>query len=178
MRSRLTPDPDLFNGYDPKKKIFYQEIELNHDLEALEISAEDAARFKREQGDKVDVWAQASGEWFAKFKKGARVMVPKSIKFDRVVAGQIPTGWDAKRFGIPEDIIAQTDRTALWALVCTMEALISSGITDPYELYKHIHPSELGTSLGSGMGGMQSLGAMFKDRREEKDVQKDILQET
>jgi 3-oxoacyl-(acyl-carrier-protein) synthase len=56
--------------------------------------------------------------------------------------------------------------------------LISSGITDPYELYKHIHPSELGTSLGSGMGGMQSLGAMFKDRREEKDVQKDILQET
>jgi len=25
---------------------------------------------------------------------------------------------------------------------------------------------------------MQSLSAMFKDRREEKDVQKDILQET
>jgi len=71
-----------------------------------------------------------------------------------------------------------TGRTALWALVCTMEALISSGVTDPYELYKHIHPSEVGTSLGSGMGGMQSLSAMFKDRREEKDVQKDILQET
>jgi len=59
-----------------------------------------------------------------------------------------------------------------------MEALIMSGITDPYELYEHIHPSEVGTSLGSGMGGMQSLQAMFKDRREEKDVQKDILQET
>ena len=59
-----------------------------------------------------------------------------------------------------------------------MEALISSGVTDPYELYKHVHPSEVGTSLGSGMGGMQSLSAMFKDRREEKDVQKDILQET
>ena len=71
-----------------------------------------------------------------------------------------------------------TTRTALWALVCTMEALINSGVTDPYELYKHIHPSEVGTSLGSGMGGMQSLSAMFKDRREEKDVQKDILQET
>jgi 3-oxoacyl-(acyl-carrier-protein) synthase len=69
-------------------------------------------------------------------------------------------------------------RTALWALVCTMEALINSGVTDPYELYKYIHPSEVGTSLGSGMGGMQSLSAMFKDRREEKDVQKDILQET
>ncbi|KEP51168.1 fatty acid synthase alpha subunit [Rhizoctonia solani 123E] len=53
-----------------------------------------------------------------------------------------------------------------------------SGITDPYELYKHVHPAEVGSSLGSGMGGTQSLAAMFKDRREEKDVQKDILQET
>ena len=69
-------------------------------------------------------------------------------------------------------------RTALWALTCVMESLIMSGVTDPYELYKHIHPSEVGTALGSGMGGMHSLQAMFKDRREEKDVQKDILQET
>ncbi|KAL7423471.1 fatty acid synthase alpha subunit Lsd1 [Cryptotrichosporon argae] len=171
-------EPELFYGYDPERKIFHQEIQLNHDLEPLEVSAEDATRFKREQGDNVDVWAQESGEWFVKFKKGARVFLPKSIKFDRVVAGQIPTGWDAKRFGIPEDIIAQVDRTALWALVSTMEALIMSGVTDPYEIYKHIHPSELGTALGSGMGGMASLSAMFKDRREEKDVQKDILQET
>jgi fatty acid synthase subunit alpha len=59
-----------------------------------------------------------------------------------------------------------------------MEALIMSGVTDPYELYKHVHPAEVGTSLGSGMGGMHSLSAMFKERREEKDVQKDILQET
>ena len=171
-------EPELFNGYDPERKVFHQEVELNHDLEPLEVSTEDASRFKREQGDKVDVWAQESGEWFVKFKKGARVFIPKSVKFDRVVAGQIPTGWDAKKYGIPDDIIAQVDRTALWALVCTMESLIMSGVTDPYELYKHIHPSEVGTALGSGMGGMCSLSAMFKDRREEKDVQKDILQET
>ncbi|WWC90821.1 uncharacterized protein L201_005758 [Kwoniella dendrophila CBS 6074] len=171
-------EPDLFYGYDPNKKSFHQEIELNHDLEPLEISADDAQRFVREQGDKVDVWAQESGEWFVKFKKGARVFLPKAVKFDRVVAGQIPTGWDAKRFGIPEDIAGQTDRTALWALVCVMEALVASGITDPYELYKWVHPSEVGTALGAGMGGVQSMSKMFKDRREEKDVQKDILQET
>ncbi|WWC71664.1 uncharacterized protein I206_105622 [Kwoniella pini CBS 10737] len=171
-------EPDLNFGYDPNKKSFHQEVELSHDLEPLEISAEDAERFKREQGDKVDVWAQASGEWFVKFKKGARVFLPKAVKFDRVVAGQIPTGWDAKRFGIPEDITTQTDRTALWALVCVMEALVASGVTDPYELYKYVHPSEVGTSLGSGMGGVHSMSAMFKDRREEKDVQKDVLQET
>jgi fatty acid synthase subunit beta len=46
-----------------------------------------------------------------------------------------------------------------------------SGITDPYELYKHVHPSEVGTSLGSGMGGTVSMAKMFKDRRDERDVQ-------
>lgn len=53
-----------------------------------------------------------------------------------------------------------------------------AGITDPYEMYKFIHPSEVGSCLGSGMGGMVSLSRMFRDRREERDVQKDILQET
>ncbi|KAF8753393.1 fatty acid synthase [Rhizoctonia solani] len=171
-------EPELFKGYDPKKKVFHQEIELNHDLEPLEVSEAEARKFKLEHGEKVDIWAQESGEYFVKLKKGARVLVPKAFRFDRLVAGQIPTGWDAGRYGIPQDIITQTDRTALWALVCAAEALIMSGVTDPYELYKHVHPSEVGSSLGSGMGGMQSLAAMFKDRREEKDVQKDILQET
>ncbi|CAE6423597.1 unnamed protein product [Rhizoctonia solani] len=171
-------EPELFKGYDPKKKVFHQEIELNHDLEPFEVSEAEARKFKLEHGGKVDIWAQESGEYLVKLKKGARVLVPKAFRFDRLVAGQIPTGWDAGRYGIPPDIVTQTDRTALWALVCTAEALIMSGITDPYELYKHVHPSEVGSSLGSGMGGTQSLAAMFKDRREEKDVQKDILQET
>jgi fatty acid synthase subunit alpha len=57
--------------------------------------------------------------------------------------------------GIPEDIIRQVDRTSLWALVCVAEALMMSGITDAYELFKYVHPSEVGSALGSGMGGMQ-----------------------
>ncbi|THH15787.1 hypothetical protein EW146_g4747 [Bondarzewia mesenterica] len=171
-------EPELFRGYDPKRKVFNQEIELTHDLEALEVSEDEATKFKNEHGEKCDAWAGEGGQWFVKFKKGVRIFVPKSFTFSRQVGGQIPTGWNAGRYGIPEDIIAQTDRTSLWALVCTAEALISSGITDPYELYQHMHPSEVGSSLGSGMGGMESLAQMFKDRREEKDVQNDILQET
>ena len=94
------------------------------------------------------------------------------------MAGQIPTGWEAGRYGIPDDIVAQTDRATLWALVCTAEALNASGITDPYELYKYMHPSDVGTCIGSGMGGVTSMAQMFKDRRDEKGVQNDILQET
>ncbi|GBE87869.1 fatty acid synthase [Sparassis crispa] len=171
-------EPELFRGYDPKKKVFNQEIQLLHDLEPFEAAEVDAQKFKLEHGDNCDIWAGEGGQWFVKFKKGARVFVPKAFKFNRLVAGQIPTGWDAGRYGIPQDIIAQTDRTSLWALVCAAEALNTSGITDPYELYKHMHPSEVGSSIGSGMGGMESLSKMFKDRRDEKEVQNDILQET
>jgi fatty acid synthase subunit alpha, fungi type len=171
-------EPELFRGYDPKKKIFHQEIELIHDLEPLEVSQAEAEKFKHEHGDKCDVWAAAGDQWFAKLKKGARVLVPKAAKFSRTVAGQIPTGWHAGRYGIPDDIIAQVDRSTLWALVAVSEALNMSGVTDPYELYKHMHPSDVGSSLGSGMGGMESLSKMFRDRREEKEVQNDILQET
>lgn len=60
----------------------------------------------------------------------------------------------------------------------TIEALNASSITDPYELYKHIHPSEVGTALSSSMGGTISIGKMFKDHHDEKEVQNDILQET
>ncbi|WAR63063.1 hypothetical protein PtB15_18B145 [Puccinia triticina] len=170
-------EPELFRGYDPKRKGYTQEIELNHDLEAIETSRADAEKFKFQHGDKVDVWFDGD-KCFIRFKKNAKIMIPKAVRFDRLVAGQIPTGWDARVFGIPDDIIAQVDQTFLWALVCTAETLMMAGITDPYELYKYIHPSEVGTSLGSGMGGMSSLSKMFRDRREEKDVQKDIPQET
>jgi len=142
---------------------FNQEVELTHDLELMEVS-EEAAKFKLEHGDKRNAWTQPSGEWFVKFKKGAHILVPKAVLFSRLVTGQLPTGWDAGRYGIPANIIAQTDRTALWALVCTAEALIMAGINNPYELYRHVHPSEVGTNIGSGMGGMESLSAMFGDR--------------
>ncbi|KIJ66907.1 hypothetical protein HYDPIDRAFT_174219 [Hydnomerulius pinastri MD-312] len=171
-------EPELFRGYDPKKKVFNQEIELIHDLEPIEVAQSEAEKFKYEHGDKCDIWTAEGDQWFVKFKKGARVLVPKAFRFSRLVAGQIPTGWDAGKYGIPADIVAQTDRATLWALVCTAEALNMSGITDPYELYNHFHPSEVGTCVGSGMGGTESLAKMFKDRREEKEVQNDILQET
>ncbi|KAF8907276.1 fatty acid synthase [Gymnopilus junonius] len=171
-------EPELFRGYDPNKKIFNQEIELVHDLEPIEVSDSEAQKFKLQHGDKCDIWAAEGGQWFAKLKKGACVFVPKAFKFSRTVASQVPTGWHAGRYGIPDDIIAQVDRTTLWALVSTIEAFNASGFTDPYELYEHMHPSEVGTALGSGMGGTISMGKMFKDRRDEKEIQNDILQET
>ncbi|KDR66856.1 hypothetical protein GALMADRAFT_216743 [Galerina marginata CBS 339.88] len=154
-------EPELFRGYNPNKKIFNQEVELIHDLEPIEV------RILKHKNSNYNMATNAtSGQ--EKVDNG----LPNSRK------EHIPTGWHAGRYGIPDDIIAKVDRSTLWALVSTVEALNASGITDPYELYKHMHPSDIRTALGSGMGGTISMGKMFKDRRDEKEVQNDILQET
>ncbi|PYH78691.1 putative fatty acid synthase alpha subunit FasA [Aspergillus uvarum CBS 121591] len=172
-------EPELFKGYDPKKKQLLQEIVIQEDLDPFEASKETAEEFKREHGDKVEIFElPESGEYTVRLKKGATLLIPKALQFDRLVAGQIPTGWDAKRYGIPDDIIEQVDPVTLFVLVCTAEAMLSAGVTDPYEFYKYVHLSEVGNCIGSGIGGTHALRGMYKDRYLDKPLQKDILQES
>jgi len=172
-------EPELFSGYDPNKKQLLQEIQIDEDLDPFETSKETAEEFKREHGDKVEIFEIAeSGEYTVRLRKGATLLIPKALKFDRLVAGQIPTGWDAKKYGIEDDIINQVDPVTLFVLVCTAEALLASGITDPYEFYQYVHLSEVGNCVGSGIGGTTALRGMYKDRYMDKPVQKDILQES
>ncbi|KHN97914.1 fatty acid synthase subunit alpha [Metarhizium album ARSEF 1941] len=172
-------EPELFEGYDPNQKQLLHEVVIEEDLEPFEASKETAEEFKREHGDKVEIFEiPDSGEYIVRMKKGASLWIPKALRFDRLVAGQIPTGWDPKRYGIPEDIISQVDPVTLFLLVCTAEALLSAGITDPYEFYKYVHVSEVGNCVGSGMGGSAALRGMHKDRFLDKPLQNDILQES
>ncbi|KAK5018321.1 beta subunit of fatty acid synthetase [Cryomyces antarcticus] len=172
-------EPELFNGYDPKKKQLLQEIQIEEDLDPFETSKETAEEFKREHGEKVEIFEiPDSGEFTVRLRKGATLLIPKALKFDRLVAGQIPTGWDARKYGVPDDIISQVDPVTLFVLVSTAEALLSSGITDPYEFYKYVHISQVGNCIGSGIGGTTALRGMYKDRFMDRPLQKDILQES
>lgn len=171
-------EPEMFDGYNPSKKQILQEVVINHDLAPIEMSAEVAEQYKLEQGDKVDVFSVGDGQCVVKFLKGASLYIPKALDIERAVAGQLPTGWDAEAYGIPKDIVSQVDPTTLFALVSTAEALIASGITDPYEMYEYVHVSEVGNCIGSGIGGMKSHGLMQVSRTKEEDVQNDILPET
>lgn len=172
-------EPELFNGYDPKKKQLLQEVIIEEDLDPFESSKETAEEFKREHGDKVEVFEIVdTGEYTVRLKKGATLLIPKALRFDRLVAGQIPTGWNAKNYGIPDEIISQVDPVTLYVLVCTVESLLASGITDPYEFYQYVHISEVGNCIGSGIGGTTALRGMYKDRFLDKPLQKDILQES
>ncbi|RKU48977.1 3-oxoacyl-[acyl-carrier-protein] synthase [Coniochaeta pulveracea] len=172
-------EPELFEGYNPERKQLLHEVVIEEDLDPFEASKETAEEFKREHGDKVEVFEiPETGQYTVRLKKGAGLWIPKALRFDRLVAGQIPTGWDAKRYGVPEDIISQVDPVTLYTLVSTAEALLSSGITDPYEFYKYVHVSEVGNCIGSGMGGSTALRGMHKDRFQDKPLQNDILQES
>ncbi|KKA31122.1 hypothetical protein TD95_000604 [Thielaviopsis punctulata] len=172
-------EPELFDGYDPEKKQLLHEVVIEEDLEPFEASKETAEEFKREHGDKVEIFEiPDSGEYIVRMKKGASLWIPKALRFDRLVAGQIPTGWDAKRYGIPDDIISQVDPVSLFVLVAVAEALLSAGVTDPYEFYKYVHVSEVGNCIGSGMGGSSALRGMHKTRYLDQPLQNDILQES
>ena len=172
-------ESELFGGYDPTKKELLHEVVIEEDLEPFESSKETAEEFKRRHEGKVEIFEiPETGEYTVRVMKGATLLIPKALKFDRLVAGQIPTGWNAKRYGVPDDIIEQVDPVTLFVLVTVAEAMISSGITDPYEFYKYVHISEVGNCVGSGVGGSTALRGMYKGRYLDKPIQKDVLQES
>eukprot|EP00741_Cyanophora_paradoxa_P008488 tig00001335_g8213.t1 len=171
---------ELLHGMDPSRKEFLRQVAVERDLPPVEIaSAAEAEQFTRAHGDKVEVWQEPEGgAWRARLKRGAVLYVPKATVFDRFVAGQVPSGWNAAAYGIPPEIVAQVDPVCLYALVSAMDALAGAGVVDPYELYQYVHPSEVGNAVGGGMGGLRNLRRIFLDRRLETPMQSDSLQET
>ncbi|KAJ2746870.1 fatty acid synthase alpha subunit Lsd1 [Coemansia sp. BCRC 34301] len=164
---------------DPSVVPIFRELVVEHDMAPFEASADEAAQFKMRNGEKADIWANPDGaSWSVRLRKGCVILVPKALRFDRLVGAQLPTGWDPARFGIPDDVVAQVDLVTCYALVATAEALVRSGITDPYELYRYFHVAEVGTSVGAGAGGVHAIRAMYRQRLMDKHVQSDVLQET
>ena len=174
-------EPEMDPGYDPARKKFMHEVVLEEDMPPIQVHKDLAAEFSHQHGefvDIVDVPGSNGEDCFLRLRKGAVIHVPKALHSDRHVGGQIPAGWDARTYGVPNDIIQQVDRVTLFALVSTAEALATSGITDTYEIYKFIHVSELGNCIGSGLGGQLSFKAMYRGRFTDQAAQNDVFQET
>ncbi|KNC49148.1 uncharacterized protein AMSG_11853 [Thecamonas trahens ATCC 50062] len=170
-------EPELFDGYSPHAKSFLRQVVVTNTLGPVEVaSPEEATAFKAEHGDAATIFERGS-TWFVQLEPGSVVYVPKALRFDRAVAGQIPTGWDPARLGVPQDIIAQVDPVTLYLLTSTAEALLTAGITDPYELYNYVHVSQVGNSIGGGMGGMRAIRRAHRDRLLDHDIPSDTLQE-
>eukprot|EP00127_Corallochytrium_limacisporum_P004434 Clim_evm12s162 gene=Clim_evmTU12s162 len=175
-------EPELFEGYRPEAKSMLHAVALDRDAVPVEVADEATARdVQRESGgpDACDVFqAPNDGPWYVRLRKGAVMHIPRALNFRRFVAGQVPTGWDAKLLGVPADIADSVDPVTLYALVATVDALVCSGVSDPYEFYAYVHLSEVGNASGSGMGGQRQLKRMFIERKVESELPSDTMAES
>jgi fatty acid synthase, bacteria type len=117
-----------------------------------------------------------SGDWEVIRKAGTEIRVPRKTTLSRTVGAQIPTGFDPTVWGISPDMVASIDRVALWNMVATVDAFLSSGFT-PAELLRWVHPSLVASTQGTGMGGMTSMQTMYHGNLLGTPKPNDILQE-
>lgn len=121
--------------------------------------------------------APGESDWSVTRVKGATSLVPRKTTLSRYVAGQLPTDFDPIRWGIPQSMVESVDKMAVWNLLTTVDAFISAGFT-PAELLAHVHPALVGSTQGTGFGGMSSMRKLFVERFLGEDIPQDILQET
>ena len=149
---------------------------LDKDLSFVVSSEAEARAFKESDPDHTVIQSAADGDWTVTRRAGTEIRVPRRMKLTRTVGGQIPTGFDPLRWGIPADMADSLDRVALWNLICTVDAFLSSGFS-PAELMRWVHPAQVANTQGTGMGGMGSMHSLYIDTLLGAQKPNDLLQE-
>jgi fatty acid synthase len=150
---------------------------LDRDFTFVVSSEADARGFAQYDAEHTVVRPVAgSSDWQVTRKAGTEIRVPRKIKLSRTVGAQIPTGFDPTVYGISPDMANSVDRVALWNIVATVDAFLSSGFT-PTELMRWVHPGLVASTQGTGMGGMTSMQTMYHGNLLGRKKPNDILQE-
>ncbi|RYJ03758.1 MAG: 3-oxoacyl-ACP synthase, partial [Actinomycetales bacterium] len=151
-------------------------VYLDSDL-SFTVGSESEARALRDADpERTVIEPTADGDWTVTRKAGTEIRVPRRMALTRTVGGQIPTGFDPAAWGVPAEMIESIDRVALWNLVATVDAFLSSGFT-PAELMRWVHPALVANTQGTGMGGMSSMHALYINTLLGENNPNDILQE-
>ncbi|MGC5245364.1 fatty acid synthase subunit beta domain-containing protein [Gordonia sp. DT219] len=150
---------------------------LDEDLTFTVSSEAEARAFASADPERTRVVAGAeTGDWQVTRLAGTEIRVPRRFELTRTVGGQIPTGFDPTRWGVSADMAESIDRVALWNLVATVDAFLSSGFT-PSELMRWVHPGLVANTQGTGMGGMTSMRELYINTLLGEAKANDILQE-
>lgn len=136
----------------------------------------DARAYAAADPEHTRVQRSATGDWQVVRRAGSAIRVPRRAALSRRVGAQVPTGFDPTRWGIPAEMVASVDRLSLWNLVATVEAFLDAGL-EPEELMARVHPARVGSTQGSGMGGMTSIQTLYRDAVLGGDHANDLLQE-
>ncbi|UKO94069.1 DUF1729 domain-containing protein [Gordonia amicalis] len=149
---------------------------LDGDLTFTVNSEAEARAFASADPEKTRVTQNPDGDWQVTRLAGTEIRVPRKFSLTRTVGGQIPTGFDPTRWGVSPDMVEAIDRVALWNLVATVDAFLSSGFT-PSELMRWVHPGLVANTQGTGMGGMASMRDLYVNTLLGEANANDILQE-
>ncbi|MET4164484.1 MULTISPECIES: fatty acid synthase subunit beta domain-containing protein [Gordonia] len=149
---------------------------VDEDLTFTVNSEAEARAFASANPEKTRVAQNADGDWQVTRLAGTEIRVPRQFALTRTVGGQIPTGFDPTRWGVSPDMVESIDRVALWNLVATVDAFLSSGFT-PSELMRWVHPGLVANTQGTGMGGMTSMRDLYVNTLLGEANANDILQE-
>ncbi len=163
-------------GFDPAQMLQHVTVYLDRDISFVAATHADAQQFAAMDPRWTRI-APDGDAWRVTRLAGAEVRVPRALRLSRRVAGLLPDGLDFARLGIPRDMLGSTDPTALMDLTATADAFVTSGL-EPEELLGHLHPSRVGNTQGSGIGGMKSLRKLYLDPVLGNERQNDALQET
>ncbi len=148
---------------------------LDEDL-TFSVGSEAEARAMVEADPDRTLASERDGEWTVTRRAGTEIRVPRRMSLSRTVGGQIPTGFDPSVWGVPAEMLESVDRVAVWNLVCTVDAFLSSGFS-PAELMRWVHPAFVANTQGTGMGGMSSMHALYINTLLGENNPNDILQE-
>lgn len=149
---------------------------LDKDLSFTVSNEAEAQALRDADPERTVISATADGDWTVTRKAGTEIRVPRRMALTRTVGGQIPTGFDPTVWGVPAEMVESIDRVALWNLICTVDAFLSSGF-NPSELMRWVHPALVANTQGTGMGGMQSMQSLYLDTLLGESKPNDILQE-
>jgi fatty acid synthase len=168
---RLLEDDELVaaSGY-----LEYTEVFLDRAMaKALPSEAEARAMAAHTPGASV---TQAEDGWLLTLPQGAPVRIPRRRALLRSAGGQFPTGSDPVRVGLDSGVAGSMDHLTAWNVAITAQALTDAGVT-PEELVGAVHPSLVGNTQGSGMGGMDSISKVFMGPVTGRQSANDVLQE-
>src|SRR5699024_6098153 len=173
-RSGIRTLTDKYNMVD-QGSIDLTSVFLDRDI-VFTVPTEQEARDIEEADPSFTKLREVDGEWEVTRLKGATARVPRKATLTRTVAGQMPDHFDAAKWGIPDHMLDALDRMAVWNLVTAVDAFTQAGFS-PAELLQVIHPAQVATTQGTGIGGMESLHKVFVTRLLGEDRPSDILQE-
>ena len=153
------------------------EVFLDHDVSFHVPDRRRAEEYVAQDPERTAIASDDdSHDWVVTRRRGSMIRVPRRAAMTRTVGGQIPDGFDPRRWGIPASMVGEVDPIALWNLVTAVDAFLSAGIT-PAQILRSVHPSQVADTQGTGFGGMRSMRRLYLDRFLGHDVPGDILQE-